>query len=117
MAKDSYYTKLYDNPLGCAEFALLAVLYLYLKFLCIWRFFRAWALLDGVYPPENMPQCKCRHPFVNTLLLRGCFCFSVMPLKQSMWCDTGWVVLCCPPFYMVGGWSTPQGCSLLPNVC
>lgn len=38
-------------------FSLLAVLYLYLKFLCIWRFFRAWALLDGVYPPENMPQC------------------------------------------------------------
>ena len=33
------------------------MLYLYLKFLCIWRFFRAWALLDGVYPPENMPQC------------------------------------------------------------
>jgi len=30
---------------------------MWLKFLIIWRFFRLWALLDGVNPPENMLKC------------------------------------------------------------
>eukprot|EP01041_Mallomonas_annulata_P005092 gene5092-10189_t len=42
--------------------ALVAVSYLllqmmWLKFLLIWRFFRLWALLDGMEPPENMTRC------------------------------------------------------------
>jgi D-alanyl-lipoteichoic acid acyltransferase DltB (MBOAT superfamily) len=30
---------------------------MWLKFLLIWRFFRLWALTDGVTPPENMKKC------------------------------------------------------------
>lgn len=30
---------------------------MWLKFLVIWRFFRLWALMDGVCPPENMTRC------------------------------------------------------------
>eukprot|EP01039_Chlorochromonas_danica_P001663 gene1669-1817_t len=30
---------------------------MWLKFLLIWRFFRAWALFDGICPPENMLRC------------------------------------------------------------
>ena len=30
---------------------------MWIKFLLIWRFFRLWALADGVDPPENMLRC------------------------------------------------------------
>jgi D-alanyl-lipoteichoic acid acyltransferase DltB (MBOAT superfamily) len=30
---------------------------MWLKFLLIWRFFRMWALAEGVDPPENMLKC------------------------------------------------------------
>lgn len=30
---------------------------MWLKFLIIWRFFRLWALVDGINPPENMLKC------------------------------------------------------------
>ena len=30
---------------------------MWLKFLVIWRFFRLWALVDGIAPPENMTRC------------------------------------------------------------
>jgi protein-cysteine N-palmitoyltransferase HHAT len=30
---------------------------MWIKFLVIWRFFRLWALVDGVCPPENMKRC------------------------------------------------------------
>lgn len=31
--------------------------FMWLKFTAIWRFFRLWALLSGVSPPENMLRC------------------------------------------------------------
>lgn len=31
--------------------------FMWLKFTAIWRFFRLWALLLGVSPPENMLRC------------------------------------------------------------
>jgi D-alanyl-lipoteichoic acid acyltransferase DltB (MBOAT superfamily) len=34
---------------------------IWLKFLVIWRFFRLWALCDGVVPPENMGRCVNNH--------------------------------------------------------
>ena len=37
--------------------AYLSLKFVWLKFLVIWRFFRAWALLDGVYSVENMNRC------------------------------------------------------------
>eukprot|EP01038_Epipyxis_sp_PR26KG_P010182 gene10182-13699_t len=30
---------------------------MWLKFLIIWRFFRLWAMFDGITPPENMLKC------------------------------------------------------------
>ena len=35
----------------------LHMLFLWLKFLCIWRVPRTWALLDGINTPENMGRC------------------------------------------------------------
>ena len=46
--------------LSAAEMVTVAYVLLkimWLKFLVIWRFFRAWALLDGQSPPENMLRC------------------------------------------------------------
>ncbi|KJA25037.1 hypothetical protein HYPSUDRAFT_135165 [Hypholoma sublateritium FD-334 SS-4] len=43
-----------------AEIALLGfwnLIVVWLKLLIPWRFFRAWALLDGIDPPENMVRC------------------------------------------------------------
>lgn len=57
IAKSGFYKTFLGDPLKCVQFSLMAVLYIYLKFLVIWRVFRAWAIVDGIYPPENMPQC------------------------------------------------------------
>ncbi len=35
-----------------ASTGVLTVVYMYVKFYVIWRFFRGWSLLDGVNPPE-----------------------------------------------------------------
>ena len=32
-----------------------------LQFLVIWRFFRMWALVDGIQVPENMLRCICNN--------------------------------------------------------
>lgn len=40
--------------------------YLWFKFLVMWRFARAWALSDGVSPPENMNRCMS-----NNYTVRG----------------------------------------------
>jgi len=48
--------------LGAAEsaaFALIILNVLWLKFCFMWRVARAWALLDGVDPPENMDRFVC----------------------------------------------------------
>lgn len=31
------------------------------KYICIWRIFRFWALVDGIETVENMPQCMCNN--------------------------------------------------------
>lgn len=43
---------------------------MWLKFLCIWRFDRAWALLDGIYVPENMTRCM-NNNYSLTMFWRG----------------------------------------------
>ena len=40
-----------------AAAAYMALKLMWLKFLLIWRFFRLWALVDGIDPPENMLRC------------------------------------------------------------
>ena len=57
------------------------------QFLVIWRFFRMWALADGVQVPENMMRCICNnydievsrlqsrtnvHPFATLHVLKSC---------------------------------------------
>lgn len=55
IASTGFYTTFLDDPLKCIQFSVMAVIYLYLKFLVIWRFFRAWAIVDGVY----VKSCAC----------------------------------------------------------
>ncbi|KAL0487351.1 11 TM domain-containing transmembrane protein [Acrasis kona] len=35
----------------------VTLIFMYMKFLIIWRLFRLWALWEGVNPPENMTNC------------------------------------------------------------
>ena len=42
------------NLLGVSYLLLLVM---WLKFLLIWRFFRLWAMMDGLETPENMTRC------------------------------------------------------------
>ncbi|CAM9151020.1 unnamed protein product [Choristocarpus tenellus] len=45
------------TPADLAGFVYVILKLMWLKFLVIWRFFRLWALCDGVEPPENMERC------------------------------------------------------------
>lgn len=45
--------------LGLMSF--LELIFLWFKFLLIWRIPRAWALLDGIEVPENMNRCMCNN--------------------------------------------------------
>lgn len=49
---------LFNSPLPCVTYAYVGVNFLYLKFLAMWRFFRMWAVLDDIVPPENVSQCS-----------------------------------------------------------
>lgn len=41
------------------------LVYMYVKFTIIWRFFRVWALFDGQNVPENMTRCICNNYLVS----------------------------------------------------
>eukprot|EP00922_Rhytidocystis_sp_ex-Travisia-forbesii_P071959 GHVS01107369.1.p1 GENE.GHVS01107369.1~~GHVS01107369.1.p1 ORF type:complete len:639 (+),score=101.00 GHVS01107369.1:137-2053(+) len=45
------------SPLDILFITSAALVYLWLKFIIIWRFFRLWALMDGIYTVENMQRC------------------------------------------------------------
>ncbi|GBG30487.1 Glycerol uptake protein 1 [Hondaea fermentalgiana] len=52
--------KSYGGPLDYEEvvyYSYWALMYLWFKFLLIWRFFRLWAVCDDVEPVENMERC------------------------------------------------------------
>ena len=44
-------------PIQLAALVYITLKTMWLKFLVLWRFFRTWALLDGVEPVENMNRC------------------------------------------------------------
>jgi D-alanyl-lipoteichoic acid acyltransferase DltB (MBOAT superfamily) len=44
------------TPAQTAVTSYLLLKLMWLKFLLLWRFFRLWAMLDGVTPPENMTR-------------------------------------------------------------
>jgi D-alanyl-lipoteichoic acid acyltransferase DltB (MBOAT superfamily) len=45
------------NPSEIAAMALYMMNWMWMKFLIIWRFFRLFAVLDGIDSHENMPRC------------------------------------------------------------
>ncbi|KAF5825594.1 MBOAT, membrane-bound O-acyltransferase family-domain-containing protein [Dunaliella salina] len=83
--------------LGCGlwvlvHFGFWVLVYMWLKFLIIWRFFRAVALADGIVPPENMGRCVCNnydiegfwrswHASYNRWLVR----YVYVPLGGNRW--------------------------------
>lgn len=46
-----------DTPFQISMLGLFNLNVIWLKLLIPWRFFRLWALLDGIDPPENMIRC------------------------------------------------------------
>jgi D-alanyl-lipoteichoic acid acyltransferase DltB (MBOAT superfamily) len=46
-----------DTPAQLAAIGYFNLHIIWLKLLIIWRFFRLWAMVDGVDPPENMLRC------------------------------------------------------------
>ncbi|KAJ9530865.1 hypothetical protein QJQ45_028841, partial [Haematococcus lacustris] len=49
------------SPLHFALVGFWVLVFMWLKFLVIWRFFHCLALLEGVEPPENMGRCVCNN--------------------------------------------------------
>ena len=45
------------SPAQIAVVSYVILKMMWIKFLLIWRLFRAWALVDGIRPPENMLRC------------------------------------------------------------
>ncbi len=54
------------SPALIATNGFATLLYMYLKFMVIWRFFRAWALWDDINPPENMTRCIINNTTVSS---------------------------------------------------
>jgi len=45
------------NPAQLSMLGFWNLIFVWLKLLLPWRFFRLWALMDGLDPPENMVRC------------------------------------------------------------
>ncbi|MEW5304355.1 MAG: hypothetical protein WDW36_006971 [Sanguina aurantia] len=80
------------QPMHYAVVGYWVLLFTWLKFLVIWRFFRLAALLEGMDPPENMTRCVCNnyeiegfwrhwHASFNQWLVR----YLYIPLGGSSW--------------------------------
>jgi D-alanyl-lipoteichoic acid acyltransferase DltB (MBOAT superfamily) len=57
---DRYYVRHIMNPMTPLQICMngfMVLVFMYMKFLIIWRFFRLWSLSDGINPPENMVRC------------------------------------------------------------
>jgi D-alanyl-lipoteichoic acid acyltransferase DltB (MBOAT superfamily) len=80
------------SPLDMCLIPWWVMIIFWLKFLVIWRFFRLWALADGVDVPENMTRCICNnydlvgfwrnwHASYNQWLVR----YMYIPLGGGAW--------------------------------
>jgi protein-cysteine N-palmitoyltransferase HHAT len=49
------------SPIELMVLSYLLLKHVWLKLLIIWRFFRFFALMDGLKPPENMDRCMSNH--------------------------------------------------------
>ncbi|KXZ51701.1 hypothetical protein GPECTOR_11g150 [Gonium pectorale] len=59
------------RPLHYAITGYWVLVFMWLKFTVIWRFFRAVALADGVVPPENMTRCVCNNYDIEAVKALG----------------------------------------------
>jgi len=50
-----------DSPLELSMIGFWNLIIVWLKLLLPWRFFRLWALADGIDPPENMIRCMANN--------------------------------------------------------
>ncbi|KAF8224335.1 MBOAT-domain-containing protein [Tricholoma matsutake] len=50
-----------DSPAEISMIGFWNLIIVWLKLLIPWRFFRLWALLDGIDPPENMVRCMANN--------------------------------------------------------
>ncbi|KAF8903744.1 MBOAT, membrane-bound O-acyltransferase family-domain-containing protein [Gymnopilus junonius] len=50
-----------DSPAEIAMIGFWNLIIVWLKLLIPWRFFRLWALFDGIDPPENMVRCMANN--------------------------------------------------------
>lgn len=53
---------------GMAAMSFYKLIFLWLKFVVIWRVARLWALVEGVDPPENMQRCASAHAAMSRAL-------------------------------------------------
>ncbi|KZT27214.1 MBOAT-domain-containing protein [Neolentinus lepideus HHB14362 ss-1] len=50
-----------DSPFELSMIGFWNLIIVWLKLLVPWRFFRLWALVDGIDPPENMVRCMANN--------------------------------------------------------
>ncbi|KAG8834820.1 glycerol transporter [Serendipita sp. 399] len=50
-----------DTPMELCMIGFWNLIVVWLKLLIPWRFFRLWALVDGIDPPENMIRCMANN--------------------------------------------------------
>ncbi|KAF8588242.1 MBOAT-domain-containing protein [Ramaria rubella] len=50
-----------DSPMELCMIGFWNLIIVWLKLLVFWRFFRLWALMDGIDPPENMVRCMANN--------------------------------------------------------
>ncbi|TFK50179.1 MBOAT-domain-containing protein [Heliocybe sulcata] len=50
-----------DSPFELSMIGFWNLIIVWLKLLLPWRFFRLWALMDGIDPPENMVRCMANN--------------------------------------------------------
>eukprot|EP00928_Gymnodinium_smaydae_P038122 TRINITY_DN26353_c0_g1_i1.p1 TRINITY_DN26353_c0_g1~~TRINITY_DN26353_c0_g1_i1.p1 ORF type:complete len:794 (-),score=154.18 TRINITY_DN26353_c0_g1_i1:50-2389(-) len=68
-SRDTIYDKIFhygQDGEDLVWYSFWSLKWLWFKFLVVWRIARAWALTDGVCPPENMNRCMC-----NNFTVRG----------------------------------------------
>lgn len=69
-----------------AALAFYKLIFLWLKFVVIWRLARLFALFDGIDPPENMLRYAC--VVLSGLLLPCCVGIPITKGPLSSWCRT-----------------------------
>lgn len=60
-ARDRHGAWANDTPFELSMIGFWNLIVVWLKLLIPWRFFRLWALLDGIDPPENMVRCMANN--------------------------------------------------------